>query len=88
MNIDKNIKIPDKGSKGKYIDVIRKMETGDSVLFAYDAIRKNNPQSESLNFIATGRNNGYKLTQRTTQEGIRVWVTELSELKSETEVSK
>lgn len=74
MNIDKNIEIPDKGSKGKYIDVLRKMETGDSVLFVYDNIRKNNPQSESLNFIATGRNNEYKLTQRTTQEGIRVWL--------------
>tara|TARA_R110000751_G_scaffold118526_1_gene218967 strand:- start:377 stop:631 length:255 start_codon:yes stop_codon:yes gene_type:complete len=83
MKIDKNIKVPAKGSKGKYIDVIRKMEVGDSVLFFYDPIEKNNPQSESNNFTATGRSNGYKLTQRTGEEGIRVWITELHKAKGE-----
>ena len=77
MNIDKNIKMPKKGSSGKYIDVIRKMEIGDSVLFIYDPIKKDNLQSESNNFRATARVNGYKVTQRTLKEGIRMWLLEM-----------
>ena len=80
MKIDKNIKVPKKGSTGKYIDVLRKMEVGDSVLFTYDPIRKSNPQSNCNNFRSTANINGYKVTQRTSEYGIRVWVEESPEI--------
>ena len=72
MKIDKDIKIPMKGAQGMNMPVIKEMEVGDSVLFEGSKCHTN-----ANNFASTGRHYGYKLTQRSIDDGVRVWLTEI-----------
>ena len=69
MKIEKNIPIPpdERGRKG--IPIFHEMKPGDSILF-------NGGESHPNSLRIFAARNGWKVTQRTTDEGIRIWRTE------------
>ena len=66
MEIEKNIPItPERKGRRKGIDILHEMEPGDSVLF-----NGNESHPNTLRMLAA--RNGWKVTQRKTEDGIRI----------------
>ena len=67
--IDRNIEIPLQNRGGKDMKLLKKMEVGDSILLS--------TTTNANRFTATARINGYKVTRRTLEVGVRVWLLEM-----------
>jgi hypothetical protein len=61
--IEKGISIPPR--KGRWMNALRSMEIGDSILFPLDI--------QPSTFFIAARRSGIKITSRKMPDGLRVW---------------
>ena len=70
MKIDKGIEMPENRTRWAFL---ANMEVGDSFLATAETITHPHRASAKASMWAIRNKNGWRFTQRTTPEGVRVW---------------